>query len=141
MKKFTSEASARPSRWPPARDQPDGDRIAGGGGGADVLGGERARCGELLGEKAEPAGARGHLGVAGERSSPEPGLEAALVAAGAGGARVVDADVPDVAGRAVGAPVHLAAQDEPAADAGADLDEEEVVDAAARSPRGARRAP
>lgn len=55
------------------------------------------------------------------------GLQAALVAAGAGPAVRVDLDVPDVPGAAGRTSVDLAADDDAAADAGAYLDAEEVA--------------
>src|SRR3954462_2320745 len=120
----------------PASAAPDeGDRrgVPGPGGRADVDGAERAGQREPLGEDGRATGAGGELRVAGERGAAEERLQAAVVAAGAGGPRVLDADVADVAGGAVRAAVHLALQHDAAPDARADLDEEEVVDA----PRGA----
>src|SRR5690606_15849738 len=67
------------------------------------------------------------LGVPGEGRAAEVGLQAARVAARADRAVVVDAYVPDVAGAAGHAAVDGAVHDDAAADAGADLDEEEVA--------------
>ena len=67
-------------------------------------------------------------GVAGQRGAAEQRLQAADVAARAHRPVAVDLDVPDVAGRPVGAAVHLAVEVDAAADAGADLDEQQVVD-------------
>ena len=67
------------------------------------------------------------LGVAGERGAAEVGLQAAPVAAGARAAVRLDLDVADVAGAARRAAVDLTADDDAAADAGADLDAEEVA--------------
>ena len=58
---------------------------------------------------------------------PNERLQAADVAAGADRTVAVDLDVPDVAGAAVRAPVDLAVEVDAAADAGADLHEEQVV--------------
>src|SRR5690606_36213436 len=56
------------------------------------------------------------------------GLQAGAVAAAAAGLLVAaDADVADVAGRALGSPVELAVGHDAAADAGADLDEQQVA--------------
>ncbi len=66
-------------------------------------------------------------------------LDAADVAAMAARAVLVDADVADVAGRAGGAAVHLAVADDAAADAGADLDDEEVGQRALQAPELAER--
>ena len=72
---------------------------------------------------------------AGDRRPAGDGLEAADVAAAAHGVDVVgDLDVAEVAGRALGAAAQLAVADDPAADAGGDLDEQQVVDV--REPDG-----
>ena len=112
MKKLTSEASARPSRCPPARTSPTATGSPAAAAAPTSSAVSAPASASRSARRPERAGACGRLGVAGERGAAEAGLEAALVAAGAGGARVVDADVPDVAGRAVGAPVDLAAQDD-----------------------------
>src|SRR4051812_30582778 len=127
----TSSAERRPAamRRPPRAPEPR-DRAAGGRGDAAVLGGGPARRREPVREALGAAGAGGGLGVAGQRRAPEERLEAAVVAAGAGGPRVLDPDVPDVAGRALDPAVDLAVQHDAAPDARADLDEQEVVDAA-----------
>ena len=93
---------------------------------ADVGGGELAVLLEERRERRGPAGPGRGGGVAGERGAAGERLEAAGVAAGAGRAEVLDPDVPDVAGAAVDAAVELAVDDDAAADAGADLHEQEV---------------
>ena len=65
------------------------------------------------------------------RAASRERLEAADVPAAAGdllGALDRDADVADVAGGALGAAVDAAADDDPAADPGTDLDEQQVLD-------------
>ena len=81
------------------------------------------------------AGERHALPVAGQGGAPGERLEAADVAAPADHRRVVDdLDVPDVAGRALRPAVDAAVRDDPGADAGADLDDDDVV-MANRDPR------
>ena len=75
----------------------------------------------VLGRDALRAQPRGHRAAAGH------GLEAAPVAAAADLEVARHVDVADVARRALGAAVDPALGDDPAADAGADLDEEQVV--------------
>jgi hypothetical protein len=101
-------------------DQPGGLTHGAEGGGVAAAG-QRAHVGDrdLLPVRApQPAG---------DRSGGRHGLDAAHVAADAGVVgRPAHADVADVARRAVGAVVqHALAGDEAAADAGADLDEQQ----------------
>ena len=70
--------------------------------------------------------------LAGQGAAAGHGLDAAPVAAPAQGvAGVGDLHVAEVAGGAVGAPVDEPAGHDPAADAGGDLDEQQVVDGVA----------
>jgi hypothetical protein len=66
-------------------------------------------------------------------------LDAAEIAAVAAWAAGVHADVAHVAGRAVGTAVNLAVTDDAAADAGADLDDEKVLQAALHARQFAQR--
>src|SRR5262249_20252493 len=75
-----------------------------------------------------PAVAGGRLGVAGQRRAAEVRLKTAVVAAGAGAAVGFGLDVADVARAARRPSVDLTADDDPAADTGADLHAEEVLD-------------
>ena len=142
MKKLTSPASSVAEPLAAVADHLDGDRVAGGRRRRDVGGGRACRTSASrsasCGERPERAAASG---VAGQRCAAEERLEAAGVAAGAGGPVVLDPDVADVAGAAAHAAVDLAADHDAAADAGADLDEEEVVDAAGEPGVHARPAP
>ena len=77
----------------------------------------------------EPAGQAGRPQPRGERRAAGDGLEAARVAAAADDVVVAGhADVPDVAGGALRAPVHAAVGDDPAADPRADHHVQQVVD-------------
>src|SRR5690606_15716073 len=107
-------------------DHPDRERVPGGdqGGHRAAVGGRHAGLGEPGGQCA----------AAGDR------LQAAGVAAAA--RDVVGAghpDVPDVAGGALGPAVQPPAGDDAAADAGADLDEEQVLRGGAAVPELAQR--
>ena len=69
--------------------------------------------------------------LAGDRRAAGHGFEAADVAAAAHGVDVVGhLDVAEVAGGALGAAAQRPVADDPAADAGGDLDEHQVVDVA-----------
>ena len=59
--------------------------------------------------------------------APDVGLQAAPVAAPADRPVLVDGEVPDLAGRARAAPEHLAAEDQPGADAVGELDVDAVL--------------
>ena len=70
----------------------------------------------------------GGAGLADERRAGAVGLEAAAVAAPAQDSAGHDPHVADLGGDPEGAAVQLAVEDDAAADAGADGDQEEVVD-------------
>ena len=93
----------------------------------DVVGGDRTGRRQVIGQGARDPGPGRGQGVAGQGLAAEDRLQAAGVAAAAVGALGVDLDVADVAGTAVRATVGSAVDGDPAADAGADLDEEHVV--------------
>src|SRR4051812_10105825 len=98
-------------------DQLDGERLAGAHERDDVAAGPGLEPGP--GE------------TFGERAAAGDGFQAARVAAAADDVVVPgDPDVADVAGGALGAAVDVAVGDDAAADAGADLDEEQVLDVA-----------
>lgn len=117
----------------------EGERggVPGGGRRRDVDGGEPSGRREPVGELLRSAAARRVLGVAGQGGAAEVGLQAAVVAAGAGAAVGFDLDVSDVARAARRTAVDLSADDDAAADAGADLDAEEVADRTGDSRRAA----
>ena len=115
-------------RCPAASEQPDGHRIAERGGPRHVLRGHPAVLVErgpqplAASDAAAASPSRAERGPAGQR------LEAADVAAATDDRRVVhDLDVPDVARRSLRPPVDPAVRDDPGADAGADLDDDDVV--------------
>src|SRR5690606_22673376 len=111
-------------------DQVQGGGVARGGSGGDNRRAERAVRLQPGREVGGPLLLGGLGGVRGEGRAGEVGLQAAPVAAGARVSVGHGLDVPDVA-RAAGRPaVDLAADDDAAADAGADLDAEEVGDGA-----------
>ena len=80
---------------------------------------------------------RRRLAVAGERRASREGFEAAAHAAAADHLAVAGrhVDVTDVARRALGAAMDSSVDDDARADPGADLDEDEVLDAAAAARR------
>ncbi len=110
-----------------APDQFEGGGVPAGGGGGHVGGAEPAAGLQPGGQFRGAALARHLFGVAGQGGAAEVGLQAPLVAAGAGQSVRLDLDVADVAGAAGGAAVDGGADHDAAADAGADLDAEEVT--------------
>src|SRR6266496_2420987 len=102
--------------------------VPGGGRLADVLRGELAPVGQLLGEHRRPPGPRKRQRVPGERRPTEVRLETPDLTTRARGPVVVEPDMPDVARGTGDSAVHLPAEHDAAPDTGADLDEDEVVE-------------
>ena len=135
LKKFTTLASIEPTRRPADWSSRDGDRVAERGRPGDVLRGDRAALVEGGPEPRAAALCAAACAGPPERGAAGERLEAADVAAAADDRRVVgDLDVADVAGTPLGAAMEAAVGDDPGADAGADLDDDDVV-VAGRDPR------
>ena len=127
LKKLTIEASIWPIRLPArctiALAAASPARLA----WPTSIGVDAAVAAQALRQRGALAGLRPpRIAIARDRRAGRHRLDAAQVAAMAARAVLVDADVADVAGRAGGAAVHLAMADDAAADAGADLDAQEV---------------
>src|SRR5690606_36398530 len=108
-------------------DQIEGGGVTGRGRRGDVDGAERAVRLQPAAEFGGELLLGGLGGVPGEGRAGEVRLQAAPVAAGARASVGHGLDVPDVARAARRTAVDLAADDDAAVDAGADLDHEEVV--------------
>jgi hypothetical protein len=135
---LTTEASIWPIRLPARWMMRVGRGVAAAAGLADVDGVELAVARRHSASAGLSPASPPH-GHARDRRAGRHRLDAAEVAAMAARAFLVDADVADVAGRAVGAAVHLAVADDAAADAGADLDDEEVGQRTLQPPQLAQR--
>ena len=142
LKNDTRLASTWPIRRPLSRISCTACGVALGDRETDVGGGELGPCSSSsaasAGDRPERAAAVASRASAAPpaNASRQPVLPQAQV-----GPELVDPDVADVAGAAVDAAVELAVDDDPAADAGADLDEQEVAARSGRRRRAARRPP
>ncbi|TWH65958.1 hypothetical protein JD77_00901 [Micromonospora olivasterospora] len=107
-------------------------RVARGGRAGHVGHGEPAGLGQPGGERRRPSGLGGGQGVPDQGVVPAVRLQAAALAAPAQRAVLVaEAQVGDAARAAGGAPVQRPAEHRAAADGGAELEVEEVVEGAA----------